>query len=341
MAQLKYKMIPEGILNGKLVPLNIVLIDLKDVEACGLGHREAMDLVASTIDGPAGINIIDLDACSTTSDGTVVKGAIMRMGASDRGRINNDFGYLEMKPLGYYGDEEIAREPHLKVWKEKYPGSELYMGPDFTKKIIPVHNVVITGRASNNNSATEMMNIVTMEEILLPVLGQISILRGDNVLMGRTGEVISVGIGMVVPEWYARIIPRGQYRCGETAHGSGEYAKTLKRDIPIICGTKAKLAEFTIQALECGLVPGRTIGGSPAVLTIAKYLHKEIDFENITERAYEELASVGCTKEWLHSEFPLLTAEEIIARADELIPGCEDYKEYAADEIAQTRYVEC
>ena len=46
MAQLKYKMIPEGILNGKLVPLNIVLSDLKDVEACGLGCREAMDLVA-------------------------------------------------------------------------------------------------------------------------------------------------------------------------------------------------------------------------------------------------------------------------------------------------------
>lgn len=334
-------MIPEGMLNGKLVPLNIVLIDLKDVKACGLEPKQAFDLVASTIDGPAGLNIIDLDACSTTSDGVVVKGAIMRMAASDRGRINKDFGYLEMKPLGYYGDEEIAQEPHLKVWKEVYPGTELYMGPDFTKKIIPVHNVVITGRASNNNSATEMMNIVTMEEILLPVLGQISILKGENVLMGRTGEVISVGIGMVVPEWYARIIPKRQYRCGDTAHGSGEYAKTLKKDIPIICGTKATLAKNTITALECGLVPGRTIGGSPAVLTIAKYLHKEIAYDNITERAYEELASVGLTKEWMETELPLLTPEEIIARADELIPGCEDYKEYKADEIAQTRYVEC
>ncbi len=341
MAQLKYKMIPEGMLNGKLVPLNIVLIDLKDVEACGLGHKEAMELVASTIEEPAGINIIDLDACSTTSDGVVVKGAIMRMAASDRGRINKDFGYLEMKPLGYYGDEEIAREPHLKVWKEKYPGTELYMGPDFTKKIIPVHNVVITGRASNNNSATEMMNIVTMEEILLPVLGQIEILKGGKVLLGKTGEVISVGIGMVVPEWYARIIPKGQYRCGDTAHGSGEYAKTLKKDIPIICAAKPVLAKNIIQALECGLVPGRTIGGSPAVLTIAKYLHKEIAFDNITERAYEELASVGCTKEWMHSEFPLLTPEEIIERADELIPGCEDYTEYDADELVQVKYVEC
>ena len=36
MAQLKYRMIPEGMLNGKLIPLNIVLIDYKDVKGCGL-----------------------------------------------------------------------------------------------------------------------------------------------------------------------------------------------------------------------------------------------------------------------------------------------------------------
>ena len=101
-----------------------------------------------------------------------------------------------------------------------------------------------------------------------------------------------------------------------TAHGSGEYAKTLKKHIPIICAEKPVLAKYIIQALECGLVPGREIGGSPAVLTVAKYLHKDIDFDNITDRAYEELASIGFTKEWMHSEFPLLTPEEIIARAD-------------------------
>ena len=149
MAKLKYRMIPEGMLNGKLVPLNIVLIDLKDVKECGLEPKQAFELVASTIDEPTGLNIIDMDACTTTSDGIVVDGAIMRMAASDRGRINKDFGYLEMIPLNYT-DEDLKREPHLKVWKEKYPGRTLYMGPDYTKKIIPVHNVVITGRASNN-----------------------------------------------------------------------------------------------------------------------------------------------------------------------------------------------
>ena len=302
MAKLKYRMIPEGMLNGKLVPLNIVLIDLKDVKECGLEPKQAFELVASTIDEPTGLNIIDMDACTTTSDGIVVDGAIMRMAASDRGRINKDFGYLE---------------------------------------IIPVHNVVITGRASNNNSATEMMNIVTMEEILLPVLGQFEIMRDGKVLLGMTGEVISVGIGMVVPEQYGRIVPKCQYRCGDTAHGSGEYAKTLKKHIPIICAAKPVLAKYIIQALECGMVPGRTIGGSPAVLTVAKYLHKEIDFDNITEKAYEELASVGFTKEWLHTELPQLTPEEIIARADELIPGCEDYTEYNAADLVQVKYVDC
>ena len=69
-------------LNGKLVPLNIVLIDLKDVKECGLEPKQAFELVASTIDEPTGLNIIDMDACTTTSDGIVVDGAIMRMAAS-------------------------------------------------------------------------------------------------------------------------------------------------------------------------------------------------------------------------------------------------------------------
>ena len=313
MAQLKYRMIPEGMLNGKLIPLNIVLIDYKDVKECGLEPKKAFEIVAKSIEGPAGLNIIDLNAATTTSDGIVVEGSIIRMAASDRGRINKDFGYLEMLPLPYT-DTDVEREPHLKVWKDKYPDHTLYMGPDYKKKIIPVHNVVISGRASNNNSATEMMNIVTMEEILLPILGQLEILKDGKVLLGYTGEVISVGIGMVVPEEYGRIVPKRQYRCGDTAHGSGEYAKTLKKHIPIICAEKPVLA---------------------------KYLHKDIDFDNITERAYEELASIGLTKEWMHSEFPLLTAEEIIKRADELIPGCEDYEPYDAKDLVQVKYAEC
>jgi len=38
------------------------------------------------------------------------------------------------------------------------------MGPDPKKKKIPIHNATLTGRAGNNNSATEMMHYITMEE---------------------------------------------------------------------------------------------------------------------------------------------------------------------------------
>jgi len=340
MSTLKYRMIPEGKLNGQYIPLNIIYLDAKDVKAAGLEPHQAFTIVAQGMQDPAGLNLIDMDAVTTTSDGLVVEGAITNMAASDRGRINQEFGFMDMKDLSYYGEEELRREPHLKVWKEKYPDRKLFMGPDYHKKVIPVHNVTITGRAANNNAATEMMNIVTMEEILLPILGQFEIMRGGNVLLGRAGEIISVGIAFGVSEEYGRIVSGGTFHAGETAHGSGELSKTLKRHLPIILCEKPVLARYIIQALECGLVPGRHIGQAPAVLTVAKYLHKEIDFANIIPIAYEELASVGFDEAWLHKEFPLLTAEEIIARADELIPGCDDYKQYKADELVQIRYAE-
>lgn len=340
MGKLKYRMIPEGTLNGQYVPLNIIYIDAADVKNAGLTPHQAFDIIAAGMPDPAGLNLIDLDAVTTTSDGLVVEGAIISMAASDRGRINKEFGYMDMKDLSYYGEEDIKREPHLRVWKEKYPDRRLFMGPDYHKKIIPVHNVTITGRAANNNAATEMMNIVTMEEILLPILGQFEIMKGGKVLLGRAGEIISVGIAFGVSEEYGRIVSGGTFHAGETAHGSGELSKTLKRHLPIILCEKPVLARYIIQALECGLVPGRHIGQSPAVLTVAKYMHKDIDFDNIIPIAYEELASVGFTDEWLHKDFPLLSKEEIIARADELIPGCEDYKIYQADDLVQVKYAE-
>lgn len=42
MAQLKYRMIPEGMLNGKLIPLNIVLIDLKTLRPAALSPRRLL-----------------------------------------------------------------------------------------------------------------------------------------------------------------------------------------------------------------------------------------------------------------------------------------------------------
>lgn len=340
MGTLKYRMIPEGSLNGQYIPLNIVYIDAKDVRDAGLTPYQAFDLIAADLPDPAGLNLIDLDAVTTTSDGLVVEGAIPHMAASDRGRINKEFGYMEMKDLSYYGDDDIKREPHLKVWKEKYADRKLFMGPDYHKKVIPVHHVTITGRAANNNAATEMMNVVTMEEILLPILGQFEIMRNGKVLLGKVGEIISVGIAFGVSEEYGRIVSGGTFHAGETAHGSGELSKTLKRHLPCILCEKPVLARYIIQALDCGMVPGLHIGGSPAVLTVAKYLHKDIAFDNIIPIAYEELASVGFTDEWLHKDFPLLDRQEIIDRADELIPGCDDYKVYRAEELVQIHYAE-
>jgi hypothetical protein len=299
MSILKYKLIPQSKDEkiGITIPLNIAFVNLADIASCNISAREAVKLIASSIDGPVGINVIDMDCVTTTSDGIMTEGTVVLMAAGDRGKINPDFGILEMEEIPY-SEELIREEPHLKQW-EMYPGKRLFRGPNPKKKLIPVHNVVITGRAGNNNSATEMMNIVTMEEILLPILGQLEIMRDGNIVVGNTGEVISVGIGMTIAEKFGRIFPTRQYKAGDTAHGSGEYAKTLKRDIPIIAADKAVIAKQTIKALQFGMIPGKDIGCSPLVLSIAKAMGLEIDLDNITDRAYAELASVGITKEWL------------------------------------------
>lgn len=338
MNTLEYKVIPEGMIGDILIPLNIVLVDEKDVARAGLGRHEAIHEIARSIDGACGINIFDMDAVTTTSDGIMARGAIVCMGAADRGKVNPDFGILDMAEMPY-SDRLVGEEPHLVQWKKRYPGTRLFRGPDPSTKIIPVHNVVISGRASNNNSATEMMNIITMEEILLPILGQLACMNGDDVLLGRTGEVISVGIGMTVAEQFGRVFPTRQFRAGETAHGSGEYAKTLKKNIPCMVAGKAILARHILNALEDGCIPGRSIGCSPAVLTVAKYTGAEMDLENITARAWEELESVGMQREWLRSDVERLTQTELIGRANELIPGLEGAEPYRADEIVQVREI--
>ncbi|MFA9423211.1 MAG: hypothetical protein ACERLG_06515 [Sedimentibacter sp.] len=334
MSTLKYKLIPESNKkeNGIIIPLNIAFVNIDDIKKCDLTARQAVKLIASSLEGPVGINVIDMDCVTTTSDGIMTQGTVVLMAAGDRGKINPDFGILEMEEIPY-SDDLIKEEPHLKQW-EMYPGKKLFRGPNPEKKIIPVHNVVITGRAGNNNSATEMMNIVTMEEILLPILGQIEIMRDGNIVLGSTGEVISVGIGMTIAEKFGRIFPTRQYKAGDTAHGSGEYAQTLKRHIPIIAADKAVVATRTIKALEYGMVPGRDIGCSPLVLTISKVMGFEIDFQNITQRAYEELESIGITKEWLKEDCELLTAEYVIENADKIVPGINNPRKLKASDIA-------
>lgn len=333
MAVLKYRIIKEGAAAGRTIPLNIVFIDIKDIQASGLTSDEAVQRVAASIPGAAGINVFDMEAVTTTSDGIMVQGAIIKMAASDRGKINPDFGRLDMEEMPF-SEQLVAEELHLKQWEANFKGRRLFRGPDPAKKVIPVHNVVITGRASNNNSATEMMNVVTMEEILLPIMGQLEIMEGGEVLIGNTGGIISVGIGMTVAEQYGRVFPTRQFKAGETAHNSGEYAQTLKREIPCIVSNKKTFARNVIAALNTGMVPAREIGCAPAILAIAKLLGKEIAVENIQDNAWEELASVGFSKAWLLSPAPVITEQELLERADELVPGVSDPVKVQAAELA-------
>lgn len=339
MSKLKYKIIPEGMLEGIYIPISAVFIDYADVKACNLTMLEAFEKIAAEIPGPAGLNMFDMTATTTNSNGIMLDGAMVSIAASDYGKINKDFGYLEMVEIPY-SEELIKEEPHLKQWNKSFPGRKLYMGPDPNKKKIPIHNAVLTGRAGNNNSATEMMHYINMEELLLPISGQMQIMRDGKVEVGGTGWTISVGIGMVVGEEYGRIVPHRQWKCGKTAHNSGEYAKFLKSHIPIIAADKEELAKYIIKALQTGVIPGRDIGASPSVLAISKYMKIQPDYENIAEKAYEELASVGCTKEWITEDVKELTPEEIVARAHEIIPGIDDPKRFNVSDIVQVKYVE-
>ena len=337
MKQLKYKIVTKGTHFGVLAPLNIILVDQEDVKACGLSNREALHVIAAQFEEPSCINIFDMNAVTTTSDGLVVEGALVDIAASDRRKINSEFGMLTMIDVPYT-EKRIEEEPHLRQWRILYPERHLIMGP--VKKNVPVHCCAMTGRACNNNSATEIWDVVTMEEMLLPVLGQLEIMRGGSVMVGKTGGVISVGIGMVVGEEYARILSNRAFMCGQTAHKSGVKAQTLKAHIPLIACDKTVLAKYIVQALEVGMVPGRDIGASPAVLSVARLLDSKIDYDNIEPSAYEELASVGCTKEWITDRSVRMSAEEIVASARDIIPGGEDITFCRADELAETRYME-
>lgn len=339
MKKLKYRIIKEGYKKNILVPLNIVFIDKKDIDNCGIEEDEAIKLVAKKIEAPTGINIFDMEAVTTSSDGLVLQGAIVKMAASDNGKVHKEFGILAMEEMEVT-DELIEEEPHLIQLRELYDGNRLFRGPDPSKKLIPVHNAVMTGRATNNNSATEMMNVITMEEILLPILGQLQIMKDGDILLGLTGEHISVGIGMTIAEKFGRVFPTRQFRAGETAHGSGEYAKTLKRHIPCIVASKSILAKHIIDALKIGMIPGKHIGCSPAVLSVAKAFGAEIDFENITEKAQVELESIGIVLEKLKKLGQKLTEKEIIEKASSIIPGVANPVKINSSEIVTKEYVE-
>jgi hypothetical protein len=323
MAVINVRIIKAGAGPNNVVPLNIAFVNKNDIVSLNVSDEDVIKAIAKETNGPTGINIFDMEAVTTTSDGIMVDGAIVKMAAADMGKVHKEFGILEMEYMEVI-DELIAEEPHLIQWKKGFEGRRLFRGPNPSKKLIPVHNAVMTGRAVNNNSATEMMNAVTMEEILLPILGQLEVMKDGKILMGSTGEVISVGIGMTVAEKYGRVFPTRQFKAGDTAHGSGQYAKTLKKHIPIIAAQKSVLAKYILKALNAGMIPGLNIGCSPAVLAVAKAYGAEIAIDNITEKAIVELESVGITMESLRQPSKKLSEQEIIEQADIIIPGVEN-----------------
>jgi hypothetical protein len=321
MKKLKIRLMEKGTGVKQGVPINMAFVDLKDIKAIDITEEEAANIIAEYLDSPVAINIFDMDAITTTSDGIVVESAITTMAAGDKGKVHPEFGILNMEAMEVT-ENLITEEPHLKQIKAyNFEDNILFRGPNPAKKLIPVHNVVMTGAAINNNSATEVMNAVTMEEMLLPYLGQKQIMEDGDILLGVTGQEISVGIGMTVAEKFGRVFPTRQFSAGETAHGSGDYAKTLKENIPIIVAPKDVLAKYIIRALESGMVPGKDIGCSPAVLKVAHSLGTKIDLDNINNSAWEELNSIGIKKEDLEKPSPQMTKEEIIENVEKIIPG--------------------
>jgi len=331
MSKLAFRYLERGVGAKHGAPINIALVDKKAIEAAGISEEKALQTIAQTINGPVAINVFDLDAVTTTSDGIVVKGAIVTMGAADRGIIHREFGILHMEEIEVT-EELLAEEPHLRPLSRMYPGRSLFRGPNPAKKLIPVHNVCMTGKAINNNSATEMMNAVTMEEMLFPILGQLQVMHQGDIVFAVTGGVVSVGIGMTVAEKFGRVFPTRQFSAGETAHNCGEYAKTLKASIPCIVAPKSVLSENILNVLEYGLVPGKELGCSPAVLRVAHALGADIDLENISSRAWLELESIGLSKAQFMAPSPKLSRNEIIAQADEIIPGLIDARQVNSTE---------
>jgi hypothetical protein len=342
MQKLKYRIIPRGAANG-VVPFNLIFIDKKDVDDVGISYREACELMGKELkDDFASVNIIDRDAVTVTSDGIMADSAVVAFASVDRNIINKDFGFISVSEIPY-SYKLLEEEPHMKQWNtDYYRGKRLYRGPsaeDRSPRDAHNENMTMSGRIANNNTGSEMMDLVEMTEILVPFLGQIEIMRDGNVLVGLAGPEISVGIGMVVRERQGRIFG-WQYGAGMTAHRSGVYAKTVKSDYPAIVADKKVVAEYTIRALEAGMIPGLHIGCSPVVLSIAKAMGYPIAFDNITDRAWIELESVGISRKSLETPSKPLSRAEVIARADEILPGMTGGKKYKVSEICQIRYAE-
>jgi hypothetical protein len=101
------------------------------------------------------------------------------------------------------------------------------------------------------------------------------------------------------------------------------------------------LADKIITVLEFGLIPGRHLGCSPAVLCVAHAMGSPIDFENITPRSWLELESIGIYRNRLEQPSPRLSKQHIIDRADDIIPGLDNPKRVKSTECFETIEINC
>lgn len=339
--KLRYKVLPAGSFDGQL-PLNLIFVDAKDVHAAGTDFLNACRAIAKDYDQPAAIDIIDMDAMTVTSDGICAPGAVVAFAAIDNHMLNETYGYMPVSEFPY-DREIIAQEPHMKQWDALYPGRRLYRGPNAKDRGTHERhneNQVNTGRISNNNTGSEMFDLISMEEVITPFFGMRQIMLGDKVLVGKSGPEISVGIGMVVREYQGRIFGF-TYGAGMTAHRSGVYAKTVKSFMTAIVAPKPVHAEFVLRALEIGMVPGRDISSSPVNLCLAHATGHKIDLDNISNDAWIELESIGLPRSVFEAApAKLYTREEAIAHADEIMPGVVDGNIYETADYLQEHFAE-
>ena len=343
--KLKYRVLTKGTADGA-VPLNWVFLEKKDIAAAALTDFEAVKVIAEEFkDSCAAVDIVDTEAVSVTSDGIMNPIAVTGIASVDHGMINKTYGFLNISPIPEY-EGIFVDEPHMRQWHlEQFRGRTLYKGPNAkdrgSERAGHNENMTLTGRISNNNCGSEAFNMVEMTEVLVFMSAANEIMRDGEVTVCVAGAEVSVGIGMIVSERWGRIFGGtnlGGYKAGMSAHNSGEYAKTVKSDYPAIAAPKEKFMKYMLDALDTGLIVGRHLGSSPALLRTAHQYGKEIDLEHISDRAWVELNSIGITKEELAKPVAKpYTREEMIAHAEEIIPGMKNAKRYKVSEIVEIR----
>jgi hypothetical protein len=126
---------------------------------------------------------------------------------------------------------------------------------------------------------------------------------------------------------------------GDTLHRCGSHSKTLKRDLPIVVCKKRVLAEYVLRELDQGMTVGYHLSVSPANIMIAKLAGFDVLVDRITDSAWAELNTIGFTREYIESIQPLASRQELLDRADELIPGLVDPVVVKAEDVMQDRIV--